>query len=193
MRGRYYIKYKNLIIGLTMEMHTSIINLMNTVILKIQLILKPTKLMNIDNLITENSQDVNLRIDFLKQVINNNKKIDKTRYYNFFSIPKGDGLKLDPVFMSKEFIKTYNSIKKYGFKGYFIVAKITRFNHVEIPFNNYRKILKEKIKFKYQPVGAAHRLAICKFLGYKEIPVKIVITPFLNFPDFTSFIKRYKI
>lgn len=170
-------------------MHTSIINLMNMVILKIQLILKPTKLMDIDDLITENRQDINLRIEFLKQVINNGKKANKTRYYRF--ILAFDYL--NPLFLSKNFISLYKNIKKNGFRGYFIVAKTNRFNHMEIIFKNCRKISNKKIKPEYQLVGGAHRLAACKFLGHKKIPVKIIYSPFLDFPDFTSFIKRYKI
>lgn len=176
-----------------MEIYTIVTNLIKTYLIEIQLIFSPTKLMNIDNLITGNRQDIDLRIEFLKQVINGREKINKTRYYKFIQAFDERSYRLNPDIMSKNFISLYKNIKKNGFKGYFVVAKINRFNHMEIVFKNYRKISNKKIKFKYQVVGGSHRLAVCKLLGYKKVPIKIVQTPFLDFPDFTSFIKRYKI
>ena len=176
-----------------MKIYTIITNLIKSYLIEIQLILKPVKLMDIDDLITENRFDLNLRIKFLEEVINKKKKINETRYYKFIETPDGDGIEDDPIFFSKEFINLYQSIKKNGFRGYFIVAETDRFNHMEIVFKNFRKISNKKIKFKYQLIGGAHRFAVCKFLGYKKIPVKIVKSPFLSFPDFTDFIRRYKI
>lgn len=176
-----------------MKKDNRLTNLLNTIIVKAQLVLQPSKIMDMDDLITKNRLDINLRIKFLEDVVVRKKKYNKTRYYKFVKIPRGDGLNEDPEAISKQFIGLYEDIKKNGFNGYFIVAKTNRLNHVEIVFRDCRKISNEKIRFKYQLVGGAHRFAACRFLGYKKIPVKVIRTPFLNFPDMTSFIKRYKI
>src|SRR3989344_2519888 len=111
---------------------TKIINLINVFIVKIQLILKPVEMMNTDDLITDNRFDINLRIKFLEEVVNNKKEFNKTRYYKFVKIPTGDDLHEDPDLISKKFINLYKNIKKIGFNDYFIVAKTNKFNKVEI-------------------------------------------------------------
>ena len=149
--------------------------------------------MDMDELITENREDIPKRVKFLEDVISRKKNINETRYYKFIKTPDGDGIKEDPIPVAKEFIRLYQSIKKNGFSGYFIVAELNRFNRMDTVFKNIRKVSNKKYRFKYQLVGGAHRFAACKFLGYKKIPVKIVKTPFLHFPDLTDFIKKYKI
>lgn len=176
-------------ISIAEKIRIVIVNLLNNSIIGIQLILKPVRLMKVEDLITENRLDLNLRVEFLKQVINNGKKSNKTRYYKF--IQAFDYL--NPILLSKKFLSLHNNIKKNGFKKYLVVAKVNRFNNMEEVFKSHREVSSKKIKSKYQLVGGAHRYAVCRFLGYKKIPVKIVITPFLDFPDFTSFINRYKI
>ena len=176
-----------------MKKENRLTNLLNIAIVKIQRVLQHPKMMDMDKLITKNRLDLNLRIKFLEEVIGKGKKYSETRYYKFIKIPRGDGLNEDPEAISGQFIGLYESIRKNGFNGYFIVAKTNRFNLVETVFRDCRKISDEKIRFKYQLVGGAHRFAACKFLGHEKIRVKVIRTPFLNFPDMTSFIKRYKI
>lgn len=176
-----------------MKKDNTLTNLSNIVIVKAQLALQPARLMDMEELITKNRLDLNLMVKFLEEVVGRKKKYNKTRYYKFVKIPRGGGLNEDPDIISKQFIDIYESIRKNGFKGYFIVAKTNNFNFIETVFRDCRKISNEKIRFKYQLVGGAHRFAACKFLGYEKIPVKMIRTPFLNFPDMTSFIKRYKI
>ena len=55
-------------------------------------------------LITKNRLDINLRIKFLEDVVGGKKKYNKTRYYKFVKIPRGDGLNEDPDVISRQFI-----------------------------------------------------------------------------------------
>jgi|GEM_PF-5010795 hypothetical protein len=176
-----------------MKKENALTKLLNIAIVKAQLALQPARLRDMESLITKNRLDINLRIKFLEDVVGRKKKFNKTRYYRFVGIPRGDGLNEDPEAISRQFIELYEDIRKNGFNGHFIVAKTNRFNHEEIVFRDHREVSNKKIEFKYQLVGGAHRFAACRFLGYKKIPVKIIRTPFLNFPNMTSFIKRYKI
>jgi hypothetical protein len=166
-----------------------IVNLLNNSIIRIQLLLKPVSLMKAEDLTTENRLDINLRVEFLKQVINKGKKAEKTRYYKFVQVFDS----LDPDLITKKFLGLYDDIKKNSFKKYLVVARVNKFNNMEGVFRSHREVSNKKIMSEWQLVGGAHRLAACRFLGHEKIPVKIVSSPFLDFPDFTSFIKRYKI
>ena len=124
-------------------------------------------------LLTKNRKDIEYRVEFLRNVIDNGLSPQQTLYYNFIS-DNDKGVILDVESVSKDFISLYNDIKKNGIKQPIPVGKYDE------KIIKVRYILKGKKYWEdfvneigYQILGGGHRLAVAIYLNHKTVPVKI--------------------
>jgi hypothetical protein len=140
-------------------------------------------------LMTHNRKDIEYRVQFLKDVIDNSILPEKTLYYQFIA-DDDKNILMDAEKVSNDFLKLYESIKKNKIKepiaiGNYLTKKIKT-----------RYLLKGK-KFwinvsndnNFQVINGAHRLAVAIFLELDEIPVKIYKSFSFEIPNYTEYLK----
>ena len=155
-----------------------------------------TRVQNIDpkKLHTKNREDIDLRIQFLHDVIEEKIPNKETLYYQFISDTERN-IYRDPNIATTKFIEWYNSIKKNNIQDPLIVGK---YNEDMIKVRYIRK--NEKIWSEYknenglQLINGTHRLAIALYLKYDSIPVKIFKSHSFQIPNYEGYlqIKRKK-
>jgi len=142
-----------------------------------------------DLLLTKNRMDINYRIEFLHDVFSNNIEPENTLYFQFLSDKDNPSLVLSNTILSENFQKLFVNIKKNGQVNPIFVAKY------DSDSINTRYILDGKKHWKqyrnatgFQIIDGAHRLAVCHFLKYKVIPVKIIKPLSFEIPNYTDYI-----
>tara|TARA_B100000953_G_scaffold54242_1_gene42184 strand:- start:115 stop:705 length:591 start_codon:yes stop_codon:yes gene_type:complete len=141
-------------------------------------------------LLTENRKDIEYRINFLHDVLEQNETPSNTLYHQFVS-DTDRNLVLTSEEMTNTFLKLTNDIKQNGFGTPIIVGKYdskyvnTFYLYKE---KNYRKNYKNKTG--YQLIDGAHRLSIALFLKLDLVPVTTYKPLFFKIPDFTEYISR---
>jgi hypothetical protein len=159
----------------------------------------PTTDIFINDLIYPSREDINLRVDFIKNyILKPSNNVEDSDYYKFlvnlnkhpYYIPEIDIKK-----MIKKFIKLYFLIKNDGFQpdkyGYVSVEKVNSKMKFVYP-NNGEIILGEKVNNKYILYEGAHRLAVLKVLNYSKVKCKRVYKGRSKASDYSSFIKNYQ-
>ena len=81
-----------------------------------------TGVLNPNLLLTENRQDVNLRIKFLKDIFENKIDLEKTQYFKFIS-DNDKGVRRNSKESVEDFKKLFFSIEKYGILEPVLVGK----------------------------------------------------------------------
>ena len=150
-----------------------------------------TKIQNIDPKIlhTKNREDLDLRLEFLHDVLEKKIPSEKTLYYHFISDTERN-ISRDPNIATSEFIQLYHNIQKNGILDPLIVG---RFDSDMLKVRYVRKNKKIWSEYKnendLQLIDGAHRLAIVLYLQYKSVPVKILKPISFQIPDYTGYIK----
>lgn len=148
-------------------------------------------------LLTKNRMDINYRVEFLCDVFLKNIKPEKTLYFQFLSDKDNPNLVLNNTVLSEKFLKLFENIKKNNLFEPILVAKY------DSNLINTRYILNGKKYWKqyrnetgFQIIDGAHRLAVCNFLKYQEISVKIIKPLSFEIPNYTDYIavkeKQYR-
>ena len=140
-------------------------------------------------LLTENRKDIEYRIKFLKDVLQNNIPLQNTLYYQFIG-DHDKGIIEDVETVSKKFIKLHDDIKKNGILEPIILGsyskKIIKTRYV---FHNKKTWINIDNENKLQIINGAHRLSVALFLGLDKVPVKIYTSLSFEIPNYTEYIK----
>ena len=140
-------------------------------------------------LLTKNRKDIEYRIEFLRNVLENGFSLQNTLYYQFIS-DRDKAVIEDAEKVSKNFISLYHNIKKNKMLepiaiGYYS-KKIIKTRYILNEEKNWIDIPNES---RFQVINGAHRLAVALFLGLDEIPVKIYKSLSFEIPNYTDYIK----
>ena len=141
------------------------------------------------SLLTKNRKDIEYRIDFLKDVLENQIAQDQTLYYQFIADDDKNVI-MNAKKISDDFLELCSSVKKNGMReaisiGYYSTKNIkTRYilNHKK----NWIEIENEN---GFQIINGAHRLAVALFLELEKIPVKIYRSLSFEIPNYTEYLK----
>lgn len=140
-------------------------------------------------LLTENRKDIEYRVEFLRDVINNGIAPQQTLYYQFIS-DDDKGVILDVETVSKNFISLYLNIKKNNILEPIIIgqysSKTVKTRHIINGKKTWKNYPNES---GFQVINGAHRLAVALFLDLEKIPVKIYKTLSFEIPDYTEYIR----
>ena len=140
-------------------------------------------------LLTKNRKDIEYRVQFLKDVLDNGISPKQTLYYQFISDDDKNVI-LDAESVSKDFISLYNNIKKR--KTFEPIAigqyskKIIKTRYILNGRKNWVDLPNEN---GFQVINGAHRLAVALFLGLDKIPVKIYKSLSFEIPNYTDYIR----
>ena len=136
---------------------------------------------------TKNRKDIDLVIEFLKDVLEQKISIENTEYFKK-SCLTGDLVENHLLHM-KHILDLQSEIKKNGIKKPLIVA---RYNSPTIKiwhWSNGKKIWKDfKNETGFQLIEGTHRLPIAIYLNLEKIPVKFYKPIFTQIPNFTEFL-----
>jgi hypothetical protein len=148
-----------------------------------------TSFISPQKLITHNRKDIEYRVQFLKDVINNSISPEKTLYYQFIA-DDDKNIIMDAKKVSDDFLELYKSVKKNKIKepvaiGNYLTKKIkTRY------ILNGKKIwINVSNDNNFQVINGAHRVAVAIFLKLDEIPVKIYKSFSFEIPNYTEYLK----
>ncbi|MCH7647079.1 MAG: hypothetical protein IIA83_00515 [Thaumarchaeota archaeon] len=140
-------------------------------------------------LLTKNRKDIEYRVEFLRNVIDNGLSPQQTLYYNFIS-DNDKGVILDVESVSKDFISLYNDIKN---DKIFEPISIGQYSKKIIKTRyilNGKKIWKNYMNENgFQVINGGHRLAVALFLGLEKVPVKIFRSLSFEIPNYTDYIR----
>lgn len=138
-----------------------------------------------EKLITKNRADIELRVEFLKDVLDEGKSFHKTTYYWFIGDENRWAYR-EPEKACKEFLSLFKDIKKNELRSPITVCKPRSSFVIEDKTHNDKK----QIKTKYQLQDGAHRLAIFKYLGRDDVPCRVYSPILKKYPDYTNYIKK---
>lgn len=140
-------------------------------------------------LLTKNRKDIEYRVEFLRDVINNGISPKQTLYYQFIS-DNDKGVILDVDTVSKNFIELYHDVKKNKILQPIIAgqysSKTIKTRYILNGVKTWKNYPNES---GFQVINGAHRLAVALFLDLEEIPVKTYKLLSFEIPDYTEYIK----
>lgn len=140
-------------------------------------------------LLTENRKDIEYRIKFLKDVLQNNIPLQNTLYYQFIG-DHDKGIIEDVENVSKKFIKLHDDIKKNNIVEPIILGSYSKKNiKTRYVLHNKKTWINIDNKHKLQIINGAHRLSVALFLGFDKVPVKIYKSLSFEIPNYTEYIK----
>ena len=140
-------------------------------------------------LLTENRKDIEYRIKFLKDVLQNNIPLQNTLYYQFIG-DHDKGIIEDVETVSKKFIKLHDDIKKNDILEPIILGSYSK-KKIKTRYVLHNKKIWINIdnEHKLQIINGAHRLSVALFLGLDKVPVKIYKSLSFEIPNYTEYIK----
>jgi len=154
---------------------------------------------DINKLIYPHREDINLRIDYIKNyLLKPQSDFKESDYFLFLN-----ELNTHPYYINniniekhiKKFAELYYSIKSNNYQpkkyGYITIEKVRRNMKFVYPLKG-KIVVGMDVTNKYILVEGAHRIAILKTLGYTKIRAKRVCRCRINSSDYTSFINSYK-
>ena len=153
----------------------------------------------IDDLINPSREDINLRVDFIKNyLLIPNSKVEESEYYKFLiNLNKHPYYisTIDIDYMIEKFSGLYSSIKNSGYQpekfGYITVEKVHSRMRFVYPYNG--QIIQDgNAETEYILCEGAHRLAILKYLNNSIVKCKRVYTKRNQVSNYSSFIKSYR-
>jgi hypothetical protein len=140
-------------------------------------------------LLTKNRKDIEYRIEFLKDVLQNNVPLENTLYYQFIG-DHDKGIIEDVEIVSKKFIKLCNDIKKNHILEPIILGSYSKKKiKTRYVFHNKKTWINIDNDHKLQIINGAHRLSVALFLGLDKVPVKIYKSLSFEIPNYTEYIK----
>ncbi len=147
----------------------------------------------IDKIISSNRKDIEVRVDFLSDVIGNNKNPKETLYYRFISdkrrLRNPKALELDGDYMVKKFLDLFNKIDREGFDGSILIDSVKdREVNTHYLVEGKKKFVKVKNTNGYQLLKGAHRIAIQKYLGEIKIPCRVLPGSKTSYSNYSIFI-----
>lgn len=151
------------------------------------------KNIDISCLMTENRKDIEVRIDFLTEVLDGNKDPKNTFYYRFISdkrrLKNPKALDLDGDYMVTKFLDLYRDIRRRGFRGHVFADKVF-FDKIRTHYlvGGKKQYVEIPNTSGYQLLQGAHRLAIQKYLGETEIPCRVTHGSKNSYPNYKIFI-----
>ncbi len=153
----------------------------------------PVKQFEIGKIISVNRKDIEARVDFLSEVVGNNRDPKDTLYYRFISdcrrLRKPDALELDGEYMVKKFLDLFSSIDREGFNGSILIDRVKgREVNTHYLTGHQKKFLHVKNTNGYQLLKGAHRIAIQKYLGETHVPCKVLHGSKVSYSNYTVFI-----
>lgn len=144
--------------------------------------------LNPNLLLTENRQDVNFRIKFLKDIFEREIIPEETQYFKFIS-EKDKGIRRNSKESVEDFKKLFFSIEKHGILEPVLVGKFKpKKIQTRYIINKIKKWFEIENKTGYQLMDGAHRLAIVIYLKFNTIPVKIIKPSGFEIPNYTEYI-----
>lgn len=140
-------------------------------------------------LLTKNRKDIEYRVEFLKNVINDGISPQQTLYYQFIADDdKSVILNVDTV--AKNFISLYHDVKKNNISKPIAVGLYTgstiKTRHIVKGEKTWKTYPNES---NYQVINGAHRLAVALFLNLENVPVKIYKSASFEIPNYTDYLK----
>ena len=147
-------------------------------------------------LFTANRLDIEYRINFLTNILENKLSFKNTLYHQFVS-DKERNLFLTGDELSRNFLKLTEEIKLNGIQTPVIVGKYTT-EMVKTQYSMNEKFYWKDYQNKtgYQLIDGAHRLSLALFLKLDTISVKIYSPLYFEIPNYTDYIhlkeKEYK-
>lgn len=149
-----------------------------------------TSTLNPKLLLTENREDVDLRINFLNDILEKKSQPEQTQYFKFIS-DTDKGITRNSIDFVENFKKLYFDIKK---NNILIPILVGKFHQKKI---KTRYIIQgEKFwseienKTGYQLMDGAHRLSIAIYLKFDSISVKIIKPLGFEIPNYTEYISH---
>jgi len=140
-------------------------------------------------LITKNRKDIEYRVEFLRNVIDNKLPPQQTLYYNFIA-DNDKGVILDVESVSKDFISLYNDIKNGKMLEPIAIGQYSKKIIKTRYILNGKKIWKNYINENgFQVINGGHRLAVALFLDLEKVPVKIYRSLSFEIPNYTEYLK----
>ena len=141
-------------------------------------------------LLTENRNDINLRITFLQDIFKNNIKPEDTKYFKFIS-DKDKGIGRDSKKAMDNFKSLLINIKEHNILDPILVGKYNQ-KTIQTRYitNKTKKWFKIENKTSFQLMDGAHRLSIAFFLKFDKIPVKIIEPVGFEIPNYSEYIKH---
>ena len=140
-------------------------------------------------LLTENRKDIEYRIKFLKDILQNNIPLQNTLYYQFIG-DHDKGIIEDVETVSKKFIKLHDDIKKNDILEPIILGSYsTKKIKTRYIFHNKKTWTNIDNENNLQIINGAHRLSVALFLGLDKVPVKIYTSLSFEIPNYTEYIK----
>ncbi len=135
---------------------------------------------------TKNRKDIDLTVEFLKDVLEHKIPIDETKFFKL-SYMTGDSAENHKLHL-KHILDLYEEIKQNGIKKPLIIAKYNSPTIKIWHWLNGKKVWKDfKNDTGFQLIEGTHRLPIAIYLNFKEIPVKIYKPIFTQVPNFTEY------
>ena len=140
-------------------------------------------------LLTENRKDIEYRIEFLKDVLENNTQLQNTLYYQFIG-DHDKGIIEDVERVSKKFIKLHDDIKKNNILEPIILGSYSQKKiKTRYIIHNKKTWIDVDNPHKLQIINGAHRLSVALFLVFDKVPVKIYKSLSFEIPNYTEYIK----
>lgn len=141
-------------------------------------------------LFTKNRHDIKIRVEFLKDILENEKSIEQTMYFQFVSDEKRrERPPLEAKEMCKNFLTLFKDVKKNGISKPVNVAKLNSLNVKTGYFFDGKQVWNDlPNETGYQLMNGAHRLAIATYLNFENIPAKIFTPIAFPFPNYTDYI-----
>jgi len=140
-------------------------------------------------LLTKNRKDIEYRVEFLRDVIDNGIAPQRTLYYQFIS-DDDKGVILNVDIVAKNFLSLYHDIKANNITN---PIAIGQYSGKTI---NTRHIVRGKKTWKrypnengYQVINGAHRLAVALFLNLENVPVRIYRSASFEIPNYTDYLQ----
>lgn len=143
-----------------------------------------------NKLLTKNRNDIKIRIEFLNDILVNDKSIEQTMYFQFVSDDKRrERPPHEAKKMCENFLALFKNIKKNGISKPLNVARLNSLNVKTGYFFDGKQIWVDfPNETGYQLMNGAHRLAIANYLNFKNIPAKIFAPISFPFPNYTDYI-----
>lgn len=148
----------------------------------------PVKSLDPKKLFTANRLDIEYRINFLTNVLEDKIPFENTLYYQFVS-DKERNLFLTGDELSKNFLKLIEEVKLREVQNPIIVGKYdTKMIKTQYSINGQFYWKDYENQTGYQLIDGAHRLSLALFLKLEIIPVKIYSPLYFEIPNFTGYI-----
>ena len=153
----------------------------------------PVKQIEIGKIISVNRKDIEVRVDFLSEVVGNGRDPKDTLYYRFISdrrrLGNPEALELDGDYMVKKFMDLFGNIERDGFNGSIRVDRVSgREVNTHYRQGQQKKFFHVENINGYQLLKGAHRVAIQKYLGETHIPCKVLKGSKVSYSNYTVFI-----